>query len=100
MVRLTPVRKALLALAVGGFGIGTGEFVILGLLPNVARDLSVSIPQAGHLISSYALGVVVGAPTLTAQAPWCPHPRKGACAATTTPARTRTTLQRTRLLRR
>jgi MFS transporter, DHA1 family, inner membrane transport protein len=66
VVRLTPVRKALLALAVGGFGIGTGEFVIIGLLPNIARDLSVSIPQAGHLISSYALGVVVGAPTLTA----------------------------------
>ncbi|MCU1659215.1 MAG: araJ [Pseudonocardiales bacterium] len=63
---LTSVRKALLALAVGGFGIGTGEFVIMGLLPNVARDLSVSIPQAGHLISGYAVGVVVGAPTLTA----------------------------------
>jgi DHA1 family inner membrane transport protein len=63
--RLSPVRRALLALAVGGFAIGTGEFVILGLLPNVARDLGVSIPQAGHLVSAYALGVVVGAPTLT-----------------------------------
>ena len=61
-----PVRRALLALAIGGFGIGTGEFVILGLLPNVAEDLHVSIPSGGHLISAYALGVVVGAPLLTA----------------------------------
>jgi DHA1 family inner membrane transport protein len=60
-----PVRRALLSLAVGGFAIGTGEFVMLGLLPNVASDLSVSIPTAGHLISAYALGVVVGAPLLT-----------------------------------
>ena len=55
---------ALLALAVGGFGIGTGEFAIMGLLPEVARDLNVSIPTAGHVISAYALGVVVGAPVL------------------------------------
>ncbi|XAH25370.1 MFS transporter [Xylophilus sp. GW821-FHT01B05] len=55
---------ALLALAVGGFGIGTGEFAIMGLLPEVAHDLGVSIPQAGHVISAYALGVVVGAPVL------------------------------------
>ena len=60
------VRRALLALAVGGFAIGTGEFVIMGLLPQVASSLSVSIPQAGQLISIYALGVVVGAPLLTA----------------------------------
>jgi DHA1 family inner membrane transport protein len=55
-----------LALAVGGFAIGTGEFVMLGLLPQVATDLSVTIPRAGQLISAYALGVVVGAPLLTA----------------------------------
>ncbi len=61
-----PVRRALLALAIGGFGIGTGEFVTLGLLPNIAGDLHVSIPAGGHLISAYALGVVVGAPLLTA----------------------------------
>ncbi|MCW2498157.1 MFS transporter [Jatrophihabitans sp.] len=61
-----PVRRALLALAVGGFAIGTSEFLMLGLLPQVADDLSVSIPQAGQLISVYALGVVVGAPLLTA----------------------------------
>ncbi|MBE9376470.1 MFS transporter [Saccharopolyspora sp. HNM0983] len=57
---------ALLALALGGFGIGTTEFVIMGLLPEVAGGLGVDIPSAGHLISSYALGVVIGAPLLTA----------------------------------
>src|SRR5258708_14436927 len=60
------VRRALLALSVGGFAIGTGEFVVMGLLPQVASDLSVSIPRAGDLIAAYALGVVVGAPLLTA----------------------------------
>lgn len=57
-------RLPLLALGVGSFGIGTGEFVIMGLLPDAATDLGISIPQAGHLISAYALGVVVGAPLL------------------------------------
>lgn len=57
---------ALLALAVSAFGIGTTEFVIMGLLPEVAGDFGVSIPTAGLLISGYALGVVVGAPLLTA----------------------------------
>ncbi|MBO1333237.1 MFS transporter [Streptomyces sp. VRA16 Mangrove soil] len=57
---------ALLALAVGAFGIGTTEFVMMGLLPNVADDLHVSIPTAGHLVSAYALGVVIGAPLLAA----------------------------------
>ena len=56
--------RAVLAMGVGGFSIGTGEFVIMGLLPEVARDIGVSIPQAGHVISAYALGVVVGAPVL------------------------------------
>lgn len=56
--------RAVLALGVGGFSIGTGEFVIMGLLPEVARDIGVSIPEAGHVISAYALGVVVGAPVL------------------------------------
>jgi DHA1 family inner membrane transport protein len=56
--------RAILALAVGGFAIGTGEFVIMGLLPEVARDIGVSIPRAGHVISAYAMGVVVGAPVL------------------------------------
>ena len=58
----------MLALAVGGFGIGTGEFVTLGLLPNVAHGVHVSIPRAGNLVSAYALGVVVGAPLLAALA--------------------------------
>jgi MFS transporter, DHA1 family, inner membrane transport protein len=57
-------QLAELALAVGGFGIGTGEFGIMGLLPDVARDIGVSIPEAGHVISAYALGVVVGAPVI------------------------------------
>ncbi|WP_438943628.1 MFS transporter [Noviherbaspirillum malthae] len=56
--------RANLAMGVGSFAIGTGEFVIMGLLPEVARDLGVSIPQAGHVISAYALGVVIGAPLL------------------------------------
>ncbi|MEW2132561.1 MFS transporter [Streptomyces sp. NPDC005435] len=57
---------ALLALAVGAFGIGTTEFVMMGLLPDVADDLRISIPTAGHLVSAYALGVVIGAPLLAA----------------------------------
>jgi DHA1 family inner membrane transport protein len=58
------LRTAVVALGVGGFSIGTGEFVIMGLLPEVASDMAVSIPQAGHVISAYALGVVLGAPAL------------------------------------
>ncbi|RWR01688.1 MFS transporter [[Pantoea] beijingensis] len=57
-------RKALFALGMGGFAIGTGEFVIMGLLPDAAKGLNISIPDAGHLISIYALGVVIGAPLL------------------------------------
>ena len=56
---------ALLALAIGAFGIGTTEFVIMGVLPEVAGDFGVSIPTAGWLVSGYALGVVLGAPLLT-----------------------------------
>lgn len=50
----------------GGLAIGTTEFVIMGLLPHIAESLSVSIPQAGHFISAYAMGVVIGAPLLVA----------------------------------
>ncbi|MDN3296300.1 MFS transporter [Streptomyces ficellus] len=57
---------ALLALAVSAFGIGTTEFVMMGLLPNVADDLHTSVPTAGYLVSAYAIGVVIGAPLLTA----------------------------------
>ncbi|MGS0743135.1 MFS transporter [Glaciimonas sp. GG7] len=54
----------LFALAIAAFGIGTTEFVIMGLLPNVARDLGVSIPAAGMLVTGYALGVTIGAPII------------------------------------
>ncbi|MEU6164594.1 MFS transporter [Streptomyces tanashiensis] len=56
---------ALLALTVGAFGIGTTEFVIMGLLPQIAADYEVTIPTAGLLVTGYALGVVIGAPLLT-----------------------------------
>jgi DHA1 family inner membrane transport protein len=59
-------RLALLALSVAAFAIGTTEFVIMGLLPEVASDLHVSIPSAGLLVSGYALGVAAGAPLLAA----------------------------------
>lgn len=55
---------AVLALAMGGFAIGTTEFVTMGLLPQIAGGVDVSIPTSGHIISTYALGVVVGAPVL------------------------------------
>ncbi|MET0979532.1 MAG: MFS transporter, partial [Paeniglutamicibacter terrestris] len=62
----TPLLLAVVALAMGGFGIGTTEFTIMGLLQEGATDLGVSNAQMGLLISSYAIGVVVGAPVLTA----------------------------------
>jgi DHA1 family inner membrane transport protein len=55
-------RLPLIALAVAAFGIGTTEFVIMGLLPDVARSLSVTIPQAGLLVTGYALAVTGGSP--------------------------------------
>ncbi|RKN81295.1 MFS transporter [Ulvibacterium marinum] len=58
-------RKALIALAIGGFGIGLTEFVIMGILPDVAQGLNITIPEAGHAIAAYALGVVIGAPLFT-----------------------------------
>jgi len=69
------VRGAVVAMGVGGFAIGTGEFVIMGLLPEVAQGLGISIPQAGHVISAYALGVVVGAPLLAVLAAGWPRRR-------------------------
>ncbi|MFD0800367.1 MFS transporter, partial [Streptomonospora algeriensis] len=59
------MRLALLAMALGAFGIGTTEFVIMGLLPEVSADLDVSVSSAGNLIAGYAIGVVIGAPLLT-----------------------------------
>ena len=55
---------AVVALAMGGFAIGTTEFVTMGLLPQIARGVDVTIPTGGHVISAYAVGVVVGAPLL------------------------------------
>lgn len=57
-------NKRLLTLTLGGLSIGTTEFVMMGLLPYVAKEFHVSIPQAGHFIAAYALGVVIGAPLL------------------------------------
>ncbi|MGN7779477.1 MFS transporter [Mycolicibacterium sp. 22603] len=68
VVAADPTVRALavLALALGGFGIGTTEFVAMGLLPDIAAGFGVSEPTAGHVISAYALGVVIGAPTIAA----------------------------------
>ncbi|MGW6012121.1 MFS transporter [Streptomyces sp. NPDC055210] len=66
---------ALLALAVVAFGIGTTEFATMGLLPQIADGVGVSVPQAGNLVSAYALGVVVGAPVLTGIGARVPHKR-------------------------
>ncbi|HBS1667822.1 MFS transporter [Klebsiella quasipneumoniae] len=57
---------ALFALTIGAFAIGTTEFVIVGLVPTIAQQLSISLPSAGLLVSIYALGVAIGAPVLTA----------------------------------
>ncbi|ALR29522.1 hypothetical protein ATE47_02820 [Chryseobacterium sp. IHB B 17019] len=58
------IDKRIIPLAIGGLGIGTTEFTIMGLLPDIAKSLQITIPEAGHLISAYALGVVIGAPIL------------------------------------
>ena len=66
---------ATLALILGGVAIGTTEFVTMGLLPDIAAGVGVDIPSAGHTISAYAAGVVIGAPLLALlAATW---PRKG-----------------------
>ncbi|MEO5919782.1 MAG: MFS transporter [Pseudolysinimonas sp.] len=86
MTTLSPgrVRLALLALALGGFGIGATEFVAMGLLPEIARDLlpatyaaspENALAQTGAMIAAYAAGVVVGAPTIAALA--ARFPRRG-----------------------
>jgi len=68
--------RSILALSAGCFGIGTTEFVVMGLLPDVARDLGVDIPQAGLLVTGYAVGVIIGAPILAILT--ANLPRKGA----------------------
>lgn len=58
------MKKSLIALAFGTLALGIAEFVMMGILPDVAQSLGVSIPEAGHLISAYAIGVCCGAPLL------------------------------------
>src|SRR5689334_23214867 len=58
------MQFALLVLTLSAFAIGTTEFVIMGLLPDVSRSLSISIPSAGWLVTGYALGVAVGGPIM------------------------------------
>lgn len=58
------MKRSLVALALGTFALGIAEFTMMGILSDVARDLDISVPTAGHLISAYALGVAVGAPGL------------------------------------
>ena len=58
-------KFAVFALAVGAFAIGVTEFATMGLLPHIARELGITVPQAGHAVSFYAIGVVVGAPLIT-----------------------------------
>ena len=69
------VAAAMVALGLGGFGIGTTEFATMGLLPQMADTFGISIPSAGHAISLYALGVVVGAPLIAGLG--AKLPRKG-----------------------
>ncbi|WP_312180826.1 MFS transporter, partial [Arthrobacter sp.] len=69
------VSLAIIALAAGGFAIGTTEFAIMGLLQEMVADLGVTVPEGGHVISAYALGVVVGAPLLAALGAKMPRKR-------------------------
>lgn len=59
------MKKSLIALGFGTLGLGIAEFVMMAILPYVAKDLHITIPTAGHMISAYALGVCAGAPLLT-----------------------------------
>jgi DHA1 family inner membrane transport protein len=73
MTRTPPVALVHFALAIGGFAIGTTEFATMSLLPFFARDLHIDATAAGHVISAYALGVVVGAPTIAVLAAKLPR---------------------------
>ncbi len=73
--RTSSLARTLLAMGVGGFSVGTGEFAIMGLLPDVAKDVGITIPAAGHWIGAYALGVVIGAPALAVLAAAWPRRR-------------------------
>src|SRR5690606_37627228 len=67
------LKKSLLALLFGGLGIGITEFVMMGLLEDIARDLSIDISSAGHLVAGYAFGVVIGAHILSVSVVMYPH---------------------------
>jgi DHA1 family arabinose polymer transporter-like MFS transporter len=69
------IRLSLVSLLIGGLSVGMTEFLMMGVLPDVSRTLNVSIPEAGYLISIYALGVVIGAPLMVGLAGNYP-PRK------------------------
>ncbi|MFZ0141104.1 MAG: MFS transporter [Aeromicrobium sp.] len=71
--RSSHVGLAILSLALGGFAIGTTEFVTMGLLPDIATGIGESIPTTGHIISAYALGVVIGAPVIVSLAARLPR---------------------------
>jgi DHA1 family inner membrane transport protein len=71
--RTSHVGLAILALALGGFAIGTTEFVTMGLLPDIAAGIDESIPTTGHIISAYAVGVVIGAPVIVSLAARLPR---------------------------
>ncbi len=71
--RTSHVGLAILSLALGGFAIGTTEFVTMGLLPDIANGIDESIPTTGHIISAYAVGVVIGAPVIVSLAARLPR---------------------------
>lgn len=58
------IKLSLISLMLGGLSIGMTEFLMMGVLPDISRSLLISIPEAGHLISIYALAVVIGAPLM------------------------------------
>ena len=68
-------KLSLISLTIGGFSIGMTEFLMMGVLPDISKSLNITIPAAGHLISIYALGVVIGAPLIVGIAGNCP-PKK------------------------
>ena len=80
------VALVLFALATGGFAIGTGEFAIMGLLPDVAKTFVVSTPVAGYVISAYALGVVIGAPLIAILAARMPPGNCSCCSWAASPS--------------
>jgi len=75
-----------LVLALGGFAIGTTEFATMSLLPYMAHDLQISVPVTGHVISAYALGVVVGAPLIAVLSARLPRRSRGSLMVESSPS--------------